>query len=452
MAPYYKLIPQLVAWTIMVLVLLRGIPERRRAVMIAAGAGFALGVAGVAGDFVLFKLFPGKVSLVIIKTALGVSLFFLWAVSVAAMYRSTVRDFPLFRGERFIDTPVCAWAGAIMTGMVAGAISACKLPGYDGVAVQLLAFAVLALAGVALASAARTAEKLLTPSIPVTPSTLLTAVVALLLFCSSSSLRLDLFSPLSMKVMKGVHDFVHQFMESILVPDHIFIRPVIWRYIGFLFGKEVGFWGGMVIWFTPAVLIALAINLETLPSVAHIRQGAQRRRVLAAAIRIKRYRLVIPAIALGILAAAAYQSRFPNVEYWDPKPLAITATPAGEIIIPKKGDVDLEDGMVHKYLYKQGGKEVRFFLLMTPDGKLTVDLDACAICKPDGYGQSEGMVICYYCKTLIPLETVGKPGGCNPVPVPFSEQGDGVHIDGITLVNSWTRTVQATARITGGGK
>lgn len=452
MALFFKLIPQLIAWTVMVLVLLRGIPGRRRAVMIAAVAGFALGVAGVAGDFVLFKLFPGKGSLVIIKAALGISLFFLWAVSVAAMYRSTVRDFPLFWGKRFIDTPLCAWGSAIMTGMVAGAISACKLPGYDGVAVQLLAFAVLALAGAALVSVVRTAEKLLTPSIPVTPSTLLTAVVALLLFCSSSSLRLDLFSPLSMKVMKGVHDFVHQFMESILIPDHIFIRPVIWRYIGFLFGKEVGFWGGMVIWFTPAVLIALAIHFEQLPSVAHIRQGAQRRRVLAAAIRIKRYRLVIPAIALGILAAAAYQSRFPNVEYWDPKPLAVTATPAGEIIIPKKGDVDLEDGMVHKYLYKQGGKEVRFFLLMTPDGKLTVDLDACAICKPDGYGQSEGMVICYYCKTLIPLETVGKPGGCNPVPVPFSEQGDGVHIDGITLVNSWTRTVQATARITGGGK
>lgn len=52
---------------------------------------------------------------------------------------------------------------------------------------------------------------------------------------------------------------------------------------------------------------------------------------------------------------------------------------------------------------------MRFFLLMTPDGKLTVDLDACAICKPDGYGQAEG------------------------------------------IVNSWTQTVQATTRITGGG-
>ena len=81
-----------------------------------------------------------------------------------------------------------------------------------------------------------------------------------------------------------------------------------------------------------------------------------------------------------------------------------------------------------------------------------MDLDACAICKPDGYGQAEGTVICYYCKTLIPLETVGKPGGCNPVPVPFTEKADGVVIDGMTLINSWGATVQATARVKEGGK
>ena len=107
---------------------------------------------------------------------------------------------------------------------------------------------------------------------------------------------------------------------------------------------------------------------------------------------------------------------------------------------------------MHKYLYKQGDKEVRFFILMNPSGKLTVDLDACAICKPDGYGQTEGMLLCYYCKTLIPLDTVGRPGGCNPVPVPFRELEDGVHLDASSLVNSWNQTVQSTTRSKEGGK
>jgi hypothetical protein len=441
-----KLIPQLLSWVGIVLVLLRGFPGRRSVVMTASIAGFVIGVVGA---FILFRSFPGTVPFGIIKTALGVSFLFLWGISVAAIYRSAGRGVTIIRGERLVNSSLCSSVVASMVGIVAGAVCTCRLPGTDS---NDLAFVFLALAAGALTCAALAFEKLLPTSFKVSQSGMLAVLVALLLFNSSAILRLDLFSPLSMKVMKGVHDFVHQFMESILIPDHLFVRSVVWKYIGILFSKEVGFWGGMVIWFTPALLIAFAIHFERLPSVAHIRQGAQRRKLLAAAIGARRSRLVIPMLAVVILAAAAYQSRFPSVEYWDPKPVPVSASPSGEIIIPKKGEIDLEDGKLHKYLFKQGGREARFFVLMTPAGQLTVDLDACAICKPDGYGQAEGTVICYYCKTLIPLETVGKPGGCNPVPVPFTENADGVVVDGLTLLNSWGATVRATARIKEGGK
>jgi len=441
-----KLIPQLLAWIGIVLVLLRGFPGRRSIVTLAGLSGFVIGVAGV---FILFRTFTGTVPFGVVKSALGVSFLLLWGISVAAIYRSTGRGVAISWGERLVKTPICAGTGALLAGSIAGAVCACRIPGPDG---NLPALLLLVLVAGILTSFALAVEKMLPASLTVSPSGMLAAVVALLLFSSSSILRLDLFSPLSMKVMKGVHDFVHQFMESILIPDHLFVRSVVWRYIGLLFGKEVGFWGGMVIWFTPAFLIALAISFERLPSVAHIRQGAQRRRLLAAAIGSRRCRLVIPVLAVAIFAAGAYQSRFPSVEYWDPKPLPVTASQTGEIFIPKKGEIDLEDGKLHKYLFKQGGREARFFVLMTPAGQLTVDLDACSICKPDGYGQAEGTVICYYCVTLIPLETVGKPGGCNPVPVPFTERADGVVIDGMTLLNSWGATVKATARVKEGGK
>jgi len=445
-----KLIPHILAWVGIVLVLLRGFSGRRSVVTVASISGFVIGVVGA---FTLFRLFPGTIPFGIVKSALGVSFLFLWGISVAAIYRSTGRGVTIVWLERLVNTSLCAGIVAAMSGIVAGAVCSCRLPATDS---TVLVFIVLVLASgalaYALAYAALALEKRLSVSFTVSPSGMAAAVVALLLFSSSSILRLDLFSPLSMKVMKGVHDFVHQFMESILIPDHLFVRSVIWKYIGLLFGKGVGFWGGMVIWFTPVVLIALAIRFERLPTVAHIRQGAQRRTLLAAAIGERRYRLVVPVLSVVVFAAAAYQSRFPSVEYWDPKPLPVTASQAGEIFIPKKGEVDLEDGKLHKYLFKQGGREARFFVLMTPAGQLTVDLDACAICKPDGYGQTEGTVICYYCKTLIPLETVGKPGGCNPVPVPFTEKGDGVVIDGLTLINSWGATVQATSRVKEGGK
>jgi len=441
-----KLIPQLFAWTVIALFLLRGFPGRRAVVTAASMAGFALGVTGALG---LFRAFPGALPFGIIKSALGVGFLFLWGVAVAAIYRSTGRGVPLLGGERLANSALSAGIFASLVGIVAGSVSACRLPAAGS---NLLLFALLALAGAALAYAARFPEKLLPANFRVSLSGALTAVIALLLFSSASVLRLDLFSPLSMKVMKGFHDFVHQFMESVLIPDHLFVRSIVWKYIGLLFGKEVGFWGGMVIWFTPAVLIALAIHFERLPSVAHIRQGAQRRKQLAAAIGARRNLLVTPLLSVAILAAAAYQSSFPAVEYWDPKPLPVTANQAGEIFIPKKGEIDLEDGKLHKYLFKQGERQARFFVLLGPAGQLTVDLDACAICKPDGYGQAEGSVICYYCKTLIPLDTVGKPGGCNPVPVQFRETADGVVIDGMTLINSWSATVRATAGVKEGGK
>lgn len=441
-----KLIPQLLAWAVIALILLRVFPGRRAVVTAAGMTGFVLGVAGALG---LFRAFPGALPFGIIKSALGVGFLLLWGVAVAAIYRSTGRGVPLLGGERLANSALSAGLSASLAGIVAGSVSACRLPAAES---SIPLFALLAVAGAALAYAARFPEKLLPANFRVSLPGALSAVIALLLFSSASVLRLDLFSPLSMKVMKGFHDFVHQFMESVLIPDHLFVRSIVWKYIGLLFGKEVGFWGGMVIWFTPAVLIALAIHFERLPSVAHIRQGAQRRKQLAAAIGARRGLLVTPLLSVAILAAAAYQSSFPAVEYWDPKPLAVTANQAGEIFIPKKGEIDLEDGKLHKYLFKQGERQARFFVLLGPGGELTVDLDACAICKPDGYGQAEGSVICYYCKTLIPLDTVGKPGGCNPVPVQFKVTADGVVIDAATLINSWSATVRATAGAKEGGK
>jgi uncharacterized membrane protein len=440
-----KLLPHILSWAGIVLVLLRGFCGHRSVVTVASISGV---VTGVVGTFALFRSLSGTMVYGIITSILGVFFLFLWGFSVAAVYRSTGRGIGVLRLQRFVDTSLCAGVVSTVAGLMSGAVCSCRLPAAGSSVLDIVILVLTSSAlSYALATAVAALETQLPESFTVSLSGIATAVVALLLFSSSSIIRLDLFSPLSMKVMKFAHDFVHQFMESMLIPDHVFIQSYLWRYIGLLFGKEIGFWGGLFIWFTPVFLVLFAVRFERLPSVAHIRQGVQRRKLLAAAIRTRRLRLATPLVSLVVFAAAAYQSHFPSVEYWDPKPIAVTATPTGEIIIPKKGEVSLEDGKLHKYLFKQGEKEVRFFVLLGPSGQLTVDLDACAICKPDGYGQTEGAVICYYCKTLIPLETVGKPGGCNPVPVRFTENDDGVHIDGLTLINDWNNTVQATTKV-----
>lgn len=441
-----KLLPNILSWVAILLLLVRGCAQQRRVVAIFGSTSFA---SGMAAAFVLLRLYKGETPFSILKIALGASFLLLWAIAAAALYGSTGRAANPTWGERLTGSAACAAAGATVAGLLAGAICGFKFVGAEG---ALVILASLAVGAIFLALLTLALDKLLPAAFVVSPASLAVAVSGLLLFSSSSMLRLDLFSPLTMKVMKFAHDFVHQFFESMLIPDHLFFSTATWNYIGFLFGSGVGFWGALIAWLAPPILVIIAVSLEALPSVAHVRQGAQRRKLIAAAIRERRRRLVVPLCALVVFAGAVYQSKFPKVEYWDPKPLPVSVSPTGDILIPKKGDVDLEDGKLHKYLFKQGGKEARFFIIMTPEGKLTAVLDACSICKPDGYGQTEGTVICYYCVTLIPLETVGKPGGCNPVPLPFTVKDDGVHIDGLTLVNLWGNTVQATARVKGGVK
>ena len=150
-----KFIPHLLSWAGIVLVLLRGFPDRRPVVAIAGTAGFA---AGVSGAYLLFRTFPADISFWIIRDAVGGSLLLLWAISVAALYRSTIRDFPLAWGERLATTSLFAGASAIMTGTVAGAISASRLPGAEGTVPALL---LLTLAAGALALAVLAAEKML---------------------------------------------------------------------------------------------------------------------------------------------------------------------------------------------------------------------------------------------------------------------------------------------------
>jgi uncharacterized membrane protein len=441
------LLPTILCWAAVLLLLARGCAAHRRLAVNAASCAF---LAGLGAGRLLAGTLKGDLAPTIVKIGVGGSFILFWIIAATALYESTGRrgggESP---GARRAASAAFVLPGALLAGLLSGAICGFRCAGIDaGAAV----FAILALIVLLLALLAPPLERRITPLFVVSPAALPAAVVALLLFASSFQLRLDLFSPLTMKVMKFAHDFVHQFFESMLIPDHLFVRASVWRYIGLLFGNGVGFWGGLIIWFTPVLLVIAAIMLEPLPAVAHIRQGAQRRTVMAADLRARRLRLVAPFMALALFGGAVYKSRFPNVEYWDPKPVAVTAGAAGEIAIPRRGEIELEDGRLHKYLFKQGGTEVRFFILRTPAGTLTAVLDACAICKPDGYGQAEGSVICYYCKTLIPIETVGKPGGCNPVPVPFSLAADSVRLDALTLVNAWRKTVQATTRVQEGGR
>ncbi|HXZ80771.1 MAG TPA: Fe-S-containing protein [Terriglobales bacterium] len=91
----------------------------------------------------------------------------------------------------------------------------------------------------------------------------------------------------------------------------------------------------------------------------------------------------------------------------------------GEVRIPVK---DVGDGDLHRYSAQINGTEVRFWIMQKPDGKFAAVFDACTICGPAGFYRGDNGVICKNCAAPVNLQSVGKPGGCNPIPLDAAQQ------------------------------
>lgn len=95
----------------------------------------------------------------------------------------------------------------------------------------------------------------------------------------------------------------------------------------------------------------------------------------------------------------------------------------GSVSIPVK---QVYDGQLHRYAANEGGVEVRFWLYQKPDGKIATLLDACEICGAVGFYKGAQGVICKNCAAPINPQSVGMPGGCNPIPLKAQVNDDAV--------------------------
>jgi FTR1 family protein len=106
-------------------------------------------------------------------------------------------------------------------------------------------------------------------------------------------------------------------------------------------------------------------------------------------------------------------------------PAAEVAFINGQVSIPLN---QVMDGDLHRYQAMENGVEVRFWLYQKPDGKIATVLDACEICGAAGFYKSSNGVICKNCAGPINAQSVGMPGGCNPIPLEAETTADAVII------------------------
>ena len=131
----------------------------------------------------------------------------------------------------------------------------------------------------------------------------------------------------------------------------------------------------------------------------------------------RRWTAVLALFVVGFLGVAFIRtSRVPARE-----PAVPVVATDGQV---RFAAADLADGRMHFYETEFPAGKVRFFAIRAGDKTYTC-FDACEICGDVGYFLESGHAVCRNCTSPIPLNSLGRTGGCNPIPI-AAREADGV--------------------------
>lgn len=223
------------------------------------------------------------------------------------------------------------------------------------------------------------------------------------------------------------HDAMHVLIMLLQVPDHMYLSGIVWTLIGLVFVKTTG----LILNIAVYVAIVLFVVLRQAAIPLPLKEGenpAQRRRRWTTIKMQRRIAFAPVLISVLVFVGLAYGG-------WSSAGTPKTPTP---VAFPAEGieTAALVDGELHSFTFGTSG-EMRAIAILKPDGTYAVCLDACLVCAPDGYAQLGGDLFCLYCGTPIPIATVGSPGGCNPIPLEFSEKDGRLVFDTVKAAQLW---------------
>ncbi len=225
---------------------------------------------------------------------------------------------------------------------------------------------------------------------------------------------------------------LHEFFEVGLLPS----TPALLAVIGFIVKDST----------STLILIAL-VALPVLTMLPEMRlrpaalaalpdeTGPERRKRLATLYRSRNWQAALVSVTLATvlpLGTAAYAM---GRAAYRPDPQAVAVRDDGMVHIPVEA---LIPGQLNLYFYQGTEVDVTFMVIKRDEDDIAVALNACGICPPRGYHQEGGTLICDNCNAPINMETVGMPGGCNPVPLTASLAGGEVLIAAADLEGAQT--------------
>jgi uncharacterized membrane protein len=185
-------------------------------------------------------------------------------------------------------------------------------------------------------------------------------------------------------------------------------------------------------------VVAVSAIVRSLAAADTGENPAETRRARYMSRLVRRFSLsVILGVILSCLTLTvgmAYSSR--GVELVPPVELPAAG---GKITIPLNM---VDDGHLHRFVHQapKGSSTVgvRYIVVKKNETAYGVGLDACDVCGPTGYYERKGQVVCILCDVVMNKSTIGLPGGCNPVPLPFKVESGNMIIE--------TKDLEAEAR------
>ncbi len=250
--------------------------------------------------------------------------------------------------------------------------------------------------------------------------------------------ELSLMPSVQRGFMKLAHDFIHQIFVFLMVPDHPLLTITAWNFIGFFFGSSFASIASLLI-FLMLPFTFIYYSLVKVPGASLFdkegiseKTGAQKRKIKSMLLSDRRKKAVPVFLFVFLILFSWFSEKGGDAQMvYNPKPKPVVVE-NGVVIIPiSDPSMNLMDGRLHKFTLSHDGKTIRLLIIRKAEDALSVCLDACEICPydPEGYGQIDIDLICVYCNTPIPLESVGDAGGCNPIPLTFSVDERFVKID-----------------------
>jgi FTR1 family protein len=210
-------------------------------------------------------------------------------------------------------------------------------------------------------------------------------------------------------VVKLIANGLHEFLEIKLLPS----TPELMSIIGLLTRETTSLFILIALIALPALLVLWDTWRTPRPALIEGESAPDHRKRLAQFQNARRW--AMSASLTALLISTMLGSSLATAASRDAE-LTMTEMPAHNdaVHIPV---AEVSDGEMHKYFYSHNGIGIRFFVIRRNDGSIATALDACGICPAKGYRRDGEQVMCRNCDAPINLDTIGEPGGCNPIPL-----------------------------------